>query len=139
MIDAVLASPRTRSMYMRRLRTLMDEYTSGRLEKLVNQFYEEVREEAARDNAKWGNRKTAERGREQMLTEQLPIRRGQLYDTYGPDGPIPLIPDKQPSPYALELGPVLEEHGGGMRLQNPNAYAIDLSGHSLRGPGTFVA
>lgn len=32
MVDAVLALPRTRSMYVRRLRTLMDGYTNGRLE-----------------------------------------------------------------------------------------------------------
>lgn len=30
--------------------------------------------------------------RRSLTTEQLPIRKKQLYDTFGVDGPIPLIP-----------------------------------------------
>lgn len=62
MLDAVLSFPRTRSMYVRRLRTLMDEFTGGRLEGLVTTFYEQVKDEATRDNAKWGNPGTPLRG-----------------------------------------------------------------------------
>lgn len=89
MLDAVLSSPRTRSMYVRRLRTLMDSFTNGRLEvrgvavmlafcldiydpsgilcclllqELVTEFYNQVKAEAERDNAKWGNPGTPERG-----------------------------------------------------------------------------
>lgn len=47
---------------MRRLRSLMDEFTNGRLEGLVTSFYEQVKEEATRDNAKWGNPGTPLRG-----------------------------------------------------------------------------
>lgn len=32
LIDAILVVPRTKEMYMRRLRTLMDQFTNGRLE-----------------------------------------------------------------------------------------------------------
>ena len=31
LIDAILAVPELRSMYMRRLRSIMDEYTNGKL------------------------------------------------------------------------------------------------------------
>lgn len=53
--DAVLSLPRTRAMYMRRLRTLMDEFTGGRLAGIVTTLHTQIREEAIRDNAKWGN------------------------------------------------------------------------------------
>lgn len=33
-----------------------------------------------------------DRGYQQLMTEQMPIRKQQLYETYGLQGPIPLIP-----------------------------------------------
>ena len=33
-----------------------------------------------------------DRGYQQLITEQLPLRSSQLYDTYGSKGAIPLIP-----------------------------------------------
>lgn len=93
LIDAILAVPRTRAMYMRRVRTLMDEFiASGRLEGLVTAEHELIKEEAVRDVRQWGNPGDPARGYRQLITEQLPIRRDQLYNTYGPDGETPLIP-----------------------------------------------
>lgn len=37
-----------------------------------------------------------DRGYQQLITEQMPIRKQQLYETYGPQGPIPLIPGGAP-------------------------------------------
>lgn len=63
MIDAILAVPRTREMYVRRLRTLMDEFIAGgRLEALVAAEHQKVREEAKRDIAKWGHPGDPDRG-----------------------------------------------------------------------------
>lgn len=116
----------------------------------MKQFYEQVKDEAARDNAKWGNPGTPERGyecvcrcwgagrgggpaaqgmgviqgprrnksggrgtrtilpqpsqprhgllpaRRQLTTEQLPIRKSQLYGIYSVNGAIPLIPGEWP-------------------------------------------
>uniref|UniRef100_A0A1D1ZRX4 LTD domain-containing protein n=1 Tax=Auxenochlorella protothecoides TaxID=3075 RepID=A0A1D1ZRX4_AUXPR len=138
MLDAVLSFPRTRSMYMRRLRSLMDEFTNGRLEGLVTSFYEQVKEEATRDNAKWGNPGTPLRGYQSLTTEQLPIRKQQLYNTFGVDGPIPLIPDAQPSSYRLNLGSVSGDAGGYVELVNPNDFAIDLSDAKLSGAAEFT-
>ena len=41
-----------------------------------------------------------------MLTETLPIRKGQLYDQYGPNGPTPLIPAAQPANAPLAIGTI---------------------------------
>ena len=38
-----------------------------------------------------------DRGFQQLVQEQMPIRRKQLYETYGPGGPNPLIPGAPPS------------------------------------------
>lgn len=63
LVDAILAVPRTRAMYMRRVRSLMDQFVaSGRLQELVTAEYNVIKEEAKRDNAKWGNPGDAERG-----------------------------------------------------------------------------
>ena len=44
--------------------------------------------------------------RRQMIAENLPRRRDQLYKQYGPGGPVPLIPDAQPSALTLAFGAV---------------------------------
>ncbi|KAK2079242.1 hypothetical protein QBZ16_002933 [Prototheca wickerhamii] len=145
MLDAVLSSPRARSMYVRRLRTLMDEFTNGRLETLVTDMYNEVKAEAERDNAKWGNTGTPEKGHTQLITEQLPIRKTQLYDIYGPKGAIPLIPDAQGS-VTLQIGDASADAGGYVQVINPGTEAVDISGRALSGavqftfaPGTVIA
>ena len=150
LIDAVLSIPTTRAMAMRRLRTLMDEFLasdgSGRLAELVNEEYELIRDEAARDTAFWGASGSAERGYQQLLYEQLPIRASQLYGTYSAGGSIPLIPESQPSDVRLEIVGV-DQGAGVVQLSNPNDIAVDISGRELVGvdglifrfdPGTVV-
>ena len=63
LIDAILEVPRTRAMFMRRLRTLMDTFiATGKLQELVTAEYNKVRDEAKRDAAKWGNPGDPDRG-----------------------------------------------------------------------------
>lgn len=93
LIDALLSVPRTRAMYLRRVRTLMDEFVAtGRLQDIVTAQYEKIKDEAKKDVAKWGNPGNVDRGYQQLMKEQLPIRKDQLYGKYGPSGDIPLIP-----------------------------------------------
>lgn len=54
--------------------------------------YNKIREEAKRDQALWNSPWDVDRGYEQLMTEQLPIRKSQLYDVYGPGGPRAMIP-----------------------------------------------
>lgn len=63
LVDAIMNIPRTRAMYVRRLRTLMDQFiTTGRLQTMVTEQYNAVRAEAKRDAAKWGNPGDVDRG-----------------------------------------------------------------------------
>ncbi|GAB4823908.1 hypothetical protein N2152v2_010954 [Parachlorella kessleri] len=146
LIDAILAVPRTRQMYMRRLRTLMDQFiASGRLEAIVNEMYNTIRNEAKRDAAKWNNPGDVDRGHQQLIQEQLPIRKQQLYETYGPKGAIPLIPDAQPAGPQLSMGKLEPGSSGYVQVVNANTFAVDISGYSLGGavqftfrPGTVI-
>lgn len=133
LIDAILDSPRAREMYMRRLRTLMDEFIStGLLEDMVTAAYEEVKDEAKRDAAKWSNPADVDRGYQQLIEEQLPERKRQLYEVYGPEGEIPLIPAAQPAGAGVTVGTVeTGEEGGYVEIKNRNAYAVDVSGWKL--------
>ena len=45
------------------------------LQALITSQYQAIRDEAKRDNAKWGNPGDPDRGYQQLLTEQLPIRK----------------------------------------------------------------
>ncbi|KAK9829605.1 hypothetical protein WJX72_006837 [[Myrmecia] bisecta] len=148
LVDLVLTYPRTRSMYMRRLRTLMDTYTNGRLAQMITNAYNQIgRGPAQQDNAKWGIN-DIDRGYQQLLTDQLPVRQNQLCNTYGPDGAIPLIPDAQPKAAPLTFGQVEASSGLGSYIEiiNPNTFAVDVSGWMLSGtvkftlvPGTVIA
>ena len=55
-------------------------------------MHNEIKGEAKRDAAAWNNPGDPDRGYQQLVTEQLPIRRDQLFNMYGPAGAIPLIP-----------------------------------------------
>jgi len=132
LIDAILDSSRAREMYMRRLRTLMDEFiATGLLEDMVTAAYEEVKDEAKRDAVKWDNPADIDRGYRQLIEEQLPERKRQLYEVYGPGGEIPLIPAAQPADARITVGTVETGEGGYVEIKNGNAYAVDISGWKL--------
>lgn len=44
------------------------------------------------------------------MTEQMPIRKQQLYETYGAQGPIPLIPGGSGVRPVRDLGPRVRLH-----------------------------
>merc|ERR1719460_1105911 len=71
-------------MYLRRLRTLMDEFLNGKLEAIFREVYAEIRPAANKDDAKW-RRGKIDLGLTQIVEEQLPRRRAQLFSD-------PLIP-----------------------------------------------
>src|SRR4051812_48493412 len=65
----------------------------------------------------------------QLLSQQLPQRKSQLYNTYGPGGPIPLIPAAQQPQAPLVFGRVDASSGSGsyVELVNNNQFAVDVS------------
>ena len=134
LIDAILAVPRTRAMYMRRLRTLMDEFLggSGKLQSIVATEYNKIRDEAKRDAQKWGNPGDPDRGYQQLLNEQIPIRKDQLFNTYSSGGGIPLIPSSQPSHAPLSIVAVASGTTEGyVQIYNDNDYAVDVGSWTL--------
>ncbi|KAL0031002.1 hypothetical protein WJX79_008100 [Trebouxia sp. C0005] len=147
LIDALLAVPDLRSMYLRRLRSIMDEYTNGKLAGLITTLYNNIKTEAEKDNAKWGINDIT-RGYTQLIQDQLPERKGQLYSTYGPGGAVPLIPEAQSGSPPLSVQTLDTSDGSGQYVQifNGNSMAVDVSGYKLQGstsltlqPGTVIA
>ena len=136
--DAVLNIPRTRAMVVRRLRTLMDQFiTTGQLQKIITAEYLKIREEAKRDCAKWGNPWDVDRGYQQLITEQLPIRKQQLFEKYSIGGDTPLIPLSQPANASsgMAVGEAASGAEGYVQILNNNAFSVDVSGWKVSGPG----
>merc|ERR1719421_1260112 len=133
--DAILDVPRTRRMYLRRLRTLMDEFLNGKLENIFREIYSEIRPAANRDDAKW-RRGKIDVGLTQILEEQLPRRKAQLLSD-------PLIPPPQTPNVNVGFGQVLQPNGEDdeswyVELRNLNpAEDYDLSGWELSGDAAF--
>lgn len=143
--DAILDWPVTREMYFRRLRTLMDQFLNGRLEKLITEMYNLIREEAIMDNNVWGvtaDPTAVDRGYRQLMDEQLPTRRSQLYEVYGPNGTVPLIPDEQPAAPDMQIVRVdltsVNQEEQYIEIFNPNRFAVDVSGWKLTGSTDFL-
>ncbi|CAG9462414.1 unnamed protein product [Pedinophyceae sp. YPF-701] len=147
--DAILDIPWTREMYLRRLRTLMDRWLGGRLQGVLTGIYAHVRYAAKADEQRWRDARSGrfdanagdiDRGYRQLLDEQIPRRRQQLYERYGPGGAVPLIPDAQPRGARLALGEIVADSGGVsyVELRNENAFAMDVSGWRLGGAAAYV-
>ena len=146
LLDAILDNPVSRQMYVRRLRTLMDEYhdsSTGYFEGMVNRYYDLIQEEAHRDNAIWGAG-NIDVGYRAILNENLPTRRAYLLAD-------PLVPDGQAGNPAVTLGTVVYNPATGnqdeeyIELVNPLSVAVDISGWRLDGavdfsfqPGTVI-
>jgi len=146
--DAILDVDLTRQMYLRRLRTLMDFWLNGRIEELVTEHYKKVRRSAKMDNVYWQTGDIDE-GYEQLMTEQLPTRREQLYEEYGPTG-SGLIPHAQKEKPLVEIAnvqyPTTEaDLADYVEVSNLENVAVDISGWKLDGeiefkfqPGTVI-
>jgi hypothetical protein len=155
MPNAIFNSPETRQMYLRRVRTLMDEllkppntpedelYYEPRIDMLASLLYEDAALDAAKwGSDSWGNGSTAP-NYPQSLTEAveelkyfyLPERRRQLYN--GLASGAREIPNAQPAGTVINFGAIETYPAGGnldeqyIQLQNPNGFAVDISGWTL--------
>lgn len=144
--DAILSYPRTRAMYVRRLRSLMDQFvTTGVFEERVEYWTSLIRTEAIRDCEMWGNNAPPDYGRESLLTEQLPIRKQQLFETYAVGGTTPLIPDSYTSTSGITIASISQEASGVVEIASTAEQALDMSYFTLEGvvaysfpPGTVL-
>jgi len=144
--------PETQEMFLRRLRTVMDEqlqppetpFEQRRFEKRIDEMVLQARGYLA--------------GSVSSLKSYFPPRRSQLYvehsihnTTNPPAGGVAGIPDSQPDDVSILFGDYDHNPVSGnqdeeyIELINPNAYAVDISGWKLTGgiehefaPGTVI-
>lgn len=168
LFEAVLKTGATREMFLRRLRTLMDELLQPpgtlanelRYEARLDELYVQLEKDAALDLAKWGagygsvqNLATAMNA---LRTQYLAPRRTHLYQTHGMDNVGAYvhaigIPYAQVANPILNFGSVEASPASGnqdqefVELINPGALAADISGWRIEGaidftfaPGTVV-
>jgi hypothetical protein len=158
LIDALYQVPEFRSMYLRRLRTLMDELLQppetpaselkfeARLDELAAQLAPDVALDYAKwaDPWKWGADLSMTQAIDQMKQEYFAVRRVHLFQTHSvhrPGDDVAGIPDAQVgNPRILiDLNDVDTNPASGiqdqeyLKLDNPNSEAVDISGWHLRG------
>jgi hypothetical protein len=139
-------------MFLRRLRTLMDELLQAPDTPLEERYYEQridplftdMQLDVALDAARWppnpqGTPQTFGQAVRDLRTNYLDARRVHLYETHGVDyGGI--IPNAQPASAAVEFGEIefvtapADRDLEYVTLENPNAYTVDLSGWTIVGP-----
>jgi hypothetical protein len=148
LIDALLDTPRIREMYLRRLRTLMDQflqppgtppekrYYERRIDDLYAQMRTDVVLDALRWPVLWGQPQTFEQALNVLRHEYLDVRRVHLYETHGPAGSA-LIPGPQPARPQIVFGPLEADPVSGnpdeeyLTLVNKSEAAVDLSGWTI--------
>ncbi|MBR5587759.1 MAG: CotH kinase family protein [Kiritimatiellae bacterium] len=159
-VEALWQNPDIRQMYLRRLRTLMDEHLKAPGTEQANTpfwdyvklFKEVTAADAERDRAKWGNAYTGtviyvwehtlgwDEAFEDLWDNYVVPRRKHLYETHSVNnttwetgyaaGKNAGIPNAHPTTFAPI---VMEKVTGGIRLTNPNTDSIDLSGWTVEG------
>ncbi len=153
-INPVFATPATREMYFRRLRTLMDALLQPPGTPASNDFIrlrslalrDAIAPDAALDLQKWGfwgTRETIIQAVDRIHNEFLPGRRTFVFrnSSVTNSGELPL---PQPSNAFVGFGPLEFRSAAGIPLEewlsltNPNAYAVDISGWRLEGGVRFT-
>jgi hypothetical protein len=153
--DAIFNSPETRQMYLRRVRTLMDEFLKPPNTPEDQLYYEPridmlaslISPDAALDAAKWGsdswgNGSTAPCCPQSLIEAiqelkyfYFPERRRQLFNALVSGARE--IPGAQPAGTIINFGTVETNPSGGnldeqyIQLRNPNSFAVDISGWTL--------
>ncbi|NQT89149.1 CotH kinase family protein, partial [bacterium] len=159
-IDAMHDTPVIQEMYVRRLRTLMDDILQApgtldpALEARIDELGVLLGPDVALDRAAWGNPYGANEGLltslEILKDDYLAPRRTHLFETHSVDNGS-IIPNAQVGSPSLEFGafdyaPVSADPDQEyIEIVNPNAFAVDISGWHLTGgvehtfkPGTVI-
>lgn len=159
LIDGIVNNPRTREMFLRRIRTLADQYlATGYFQQYIDQMVQLLKDDVPVDRAKWkaqshfggGTAPAFETVAERIKTQYLDRRLAYLTQYHVNQGVG--IPQAQPTDAAVQFGDAIEFNPASGRLgdeyftiQNPHDYAVDLSGWQIRGsvnhvfkPGTVL-
>jgi hypothetical protein len=168
LFDAIYKTPLTRQMYLRRLRSLMDELLQPpgtpanelKYERRIDEMTDLIRSDAALDLARWGAGYGVAQSMDTAIgflkTNYLAARRTHLFQSHNIDsiGIYPQavgIPHSQPAGLPLNFGVIEFNPVSGnqdeefIELLNANSIALDVSGWRLAGavefafaPGTVV-
>ncbi|HBO45619.1 MAG TPA: hypothetical protein DD670_17170 [Planctomycetaceae bacterium] len=164
-IDAVYNDATVREMYLRRLRTLMDEllqtsatpYAERYYEQRIDELYAQMQPDTDLDYAKWsqyGTPQTQITAINILKNEYLAPRRTHLYTNHATNTSYPDfagIPSAQVGNPTILFGTVEFNPSSGdqnqeyIQFTNPNAFAVDISNWTLSGgiqfqfaPGTVI-
>ncbi|MGV3774699.1 MAG: CotH kinase family protein [Verrucomicrobiales bacterium] len=155
--SALFAIPAIRQMYLRRVRTLMEELLQApgtpaaelKYEKRIRELYELIGPDAALDFEKWttwGSRQTMPQALSILTNQYMPARRNYLFNTLSNT-----LPGPTPANVAVNFGIYETNPTNGLQTQeffslvNPNNFAVDISGWTVQGgvdhsfaPGTVL-
>ncbi|MBN1853145.1 MAG: lamin tail domain-containing protein [Pirellulales bacterium] len=149
LLDVLFEDDVTRQMYLRRLRTLMDELLQHPSTPTNELFLEQRAVELfAPADPHLGESVTSAYNSMMVF---FPERRNDLFNIYGPDGSTPLIPESQAGNPEIQFGVIQFNPSGGdqdqeyIELVNNHGVAIDISGWRIEGgvtmtfqPGTVI-
>jgi len=153
--QAIFEIPQTRQMYLRRVRTLMDDLLKPpgtppeelHYEPRIDELAALLAPDAALDAARWGSDSWGNGSTAPCCPQSLPEAVAELKDSYLPERRRLLyeglvsgareLPDAQPAETLISFGVVDNAPASGnpdegwIQLLNPNRYAVDISGWTL--------
>jgi hypothetical protein len=153
--DAIFNTSETRQMYLRRIRTLMDEFLKAPdtpeeelyFEPRIDMLAALIAPDAALDAAKWGSHAWGNGSTAPCCPQSLPEAVAELKNYYLPERRRQLfnglasganqIPGAQPSGTIINFGKIDTYPASGnldeqyIELNNPNNFAVDISGWTL--------
>jgi len=153
-IQSIFLDPKTKEMYLRRLRSVMDQYIKPPgtdkqdlvLEKRLDEYCSYVKDEADLDRSVWGYQNTGYVNYQHVLISQsiknikeqyLALRRQFLYQQVD-------LPAAQPADAYIDFGAIEYNPASGnqdeeyIELVNSNDYAVDISGWKLTNAVEFT-
>ncbi|MBU0679276.1 MAG: lamin tail domain-containing protein [Verrucomicrobia bacterium] len=154
-IDAALDTPAIREMYLRRLRTLMDELlmpsntapAAQYFESRIMTLYTNILPDVLEDRIEWGNpygsNQTLEVALSLLTNEYLAVRRRHLFDTHTSTNGVGIPPAQTNSP-TITFGNIEFKPATGnqeeefIELINTNDIAVEISGWSVSNSVDFT-
>lgn len=138
LISAILNTPKSKEMYLRRLRTLMDDHLAGTyLDHLMLAQDSAISADRAIDAAQWGI--NIVNVQSQFVNYHLPTRREQLFETWAA-----VTPEFATASPAITFGSVEPNPASGdqdeefIEIINSESEAVDLSGWTISGGVEFT-
>jgi hypothetical protein len=152
LIDALLTTPSIREMYLRRLRSVMDQllqepdtpYAQRYFETRIDVLAQQLESNAAIEAATWSPPEALTEAISELKAGGIEARRQHLYVQHGPpspDGIIPAVQPAHPTIFFDQMGTVPLPADVAVEyftLVNRNNFAVDISGWRIEGDVTYT-